>query len=511
MRTKFTKQQIGATALNQSRQAPAEEVSPTSMETLGVAGAKVSSGFVHDEFIIRLVGERGRRVYREMRDNDATVGAIMFGVEMLLRAVEWRVEYKGSDIEASTDGTTDRDESTDFRTIEDPEDAISFLEGVLFDDMSHTWDDFISNVLTMLTFGWQYSEICWKRRNGLTDDPMTSSIFDDGMIGLAKLADRSQETLERWDVDEIGQVYGMWQQPPNGIAGGLRYIPRAKALHFRPHAHKDSPEGRSVLRNSYRSWWFLKNIQEVEAIAIERELNGLPVVSIPNAILNGTSAEDKAAVALYTSLVRDIKFNDQAGVVIPSDPFYDSNADPTNLRQVELKLLTADGTRAIDTDKVAKRYQGDIARTILAQFILLSQSGNRGGFAQSKNESDLFLRACEGWLESVASQINRDLIPKIWAINGLSPEIMPYVAPGDISPKDLENFGNFIQKIAAAGVQLFDTETQNYIREIGGLPLVTITEENEDELIFDNGDDLNRNNQNNRNDDNVEDFDELDD
>jgi hypothetical protein len=42
--------------------------------------------------------------------------------------------------------------------------AVAFLEGILFDDMSHTWDDFVANVLTMLTFGWQYTEICWKRR-----------------------------------------------------------------------------------------------------------------------------------------------------------------------------------------------------------------------------------------------------------------------------------------------------------------------------------------------------------
>lgn len=469
---------------DRQRQAPDAPPNPKSMDQIGVSGVKIQSGFVHDEFIQKLVGEKGRKVYREMRDNDATVGSILFAVEMLLRAVDWRIEYQGMD-----DGTSGVDyeesEAQDFRSITDPDEAVRFLEGVLFDDMSHTWDDFIANVLTMLTFGWQYTEICWKRRKGLSEDPNTSSIFDDGMIGISKLADRSQETLDRWDRDEQGTIYGMWQQDPNG--GANRYVPMAKSLLFRPHAFKDSPEGRSILRTAYRSWYFLKNIQEIEAIAIERELNGLPVMYIPNAILNGQSDQSKQAVALYTRMVRDVKFNEQAGMLLPSDPYYDAEGAPSSVRQVEFKLINSEGTRAIDTDKVIKRYQGDIARTILAQFILMSQSGSKGGYAQSKSEIDLFLRATEGWLESIASILNRHLIPKIWSINGLDPSIMPYIVPGKVAPENLGELGDFIQKMSGAGFVLTDTPTENHLRNIAGLPeSMGLTE---DQVVFDDGSD----------------------
>jgi hypothetical protein len=439
----------------------AEQI-PKPLEILGVEGAKISSGFVHEEFLQKLVGERGRRIYREMRDNDAVVSAILFAVEMLLRAVEWDVSTESED-EAAQEG-------------------VEFLKGALFEDMSHTWDEFIGNVLTMLTFGWQYTEVVYKRRMGpdTTDSTMRSE-FNDGKIGIRKLGDRSQETLNRWEIAEDGGVLGMWQDPPNGGRATM-FIPIERALLFRPHLHKGSPEGRSCLRGAYRSWFFLKNIQEIEAIAIERELNGLPVVYIPNATLNGTDATSRAAVEAYKRLVRDIKFNEQGGVLLPSDPWWDNEGNPSNSRQVELTLLNAGGTRAIDTDKVAKRYQGDIARTILADFIMLGQS-ERGSFALSRSKVDLFARALEGWLESIADVCNRHLIPRLWGLNGFDRATKPKLVPGNVAPEDVKELGDFIESLSRAGYVITDIDTENRLRSAGGLPEAQPLEDEEETTI----------------------------
>jgi ribosomal protein S27AE len=417
---------------------------------LGCEGAKISNGFVHDEFLPQLVGERGRRVYRQMRDNDATVSAVLFAVEMLLRAVQWTV---GCDCDEG-----------------DPrgEEAREFLEGVM-EDMSHTWDDFIGNALTMLQYGWQYTEVVLKRRVGPDErDPSKRSKFTDGRIGVRKLADRSQETLDRWEIDEDGGVLGMHQMPPNG--GALRYVPIERALLFRPHVHKGSPEGRSVLRGAYRSWYLLKNVQEVEAIAIERELNGLPVVYVPDAIINGATDGQRASLEKYKKLVRDIKLNHQGGAVLPSDPWYDADGNPTALRQVELTLLSTNGRRAVDTDKTVKRYQTDIARTILADFIMLGQS-ERGGWALSRSKTDFFARALEGWLESIAAVLNRHLVPKLWRINGFDRDVTPYFVPGNVAPEDLEELGSFVERLSRAGFTLApDDDLENRLRDAAGLP-----------------------------------------
>jgi len=467
---------------DQYRQPPHESDKVKVNDVCGVAGIHINSGMVQDEFILKLQGDKARKVYREMRDNDATVGAILFAVEMMLRACKWRVEAKdGESVEYSEE--TESIEVVGSQVV-DHKSAVSFLDSVLFQDMTTTWDEFIAIALSMLPYGWQYTEICYKKRNGLKEDPKLSSQYDDGLIGIEKLADRSQETLDRWDMDSGGTVHGMWQFPPNYAAS--MYIPAEKAIHFRPHPFKDSPEGRSMLRNAYRPWYFLKNIQEIEAIAIEREMNGLPVVYIPNSVLNGTSTEAKAAVEQYKKMVRDVKYNEQGGLILPSDPYYDDEGKPSSTKQVEFTLVSANGSRAVDADKVIKRYQGDIARTILAQFILLSQSGSTGGYAQSSNESDLFLRAAEGWLESIASTINRQLVTKIWKVNGLDPALMPTVIPGKLKPEDIGALGDYIQKLAGAGLTFFDSDTEKHLRDIAGLPAGDPN--TEDEVVFDTDD-----------------------
>lgn len=419
---------------------------------LGVDGAKISSGHVHDEFLAQLSGEKGRRVYREMKDNDATIGAVLFAIEMILRNVKWTVQEN-----KNTKGTLAAKE------------AAEFVEGVLFEDMEHSWDDFITDVLSFLTFGWEYTEVTFKRRLGLDqNDPRFKSNFSDGAIGIRKLGIRAQETLDRWEIDNNGRLLGLWQNPPEG--GGVRYIPYKKALLFRPHTHKGSPEGRSVLRNAYRSWFFLKNIQEIESIAIERELNGLPVVKIPNAILNGTSDEAIAAKNKYKQLVRDIKFNEQGGVVLPSDPYYDADGKPTNVPQVELTLLASTGTRAIQTSEVILRYQREIARTVMADFIMLG-SNDRGSFAMSKDKSSLFVKATAGWLNSISDVINRDLVPKLWEVNSFDFSVKPTVQPGNIAPIDLDELGKYISDLAKAGAPLFpDPELEDELRQAADLP-----------------------------------------
>src|SRR5688572_30911069 len=49
-------------------------------------------------------------------------------------------------------------------------------------------------------------------------------------------------------------------------------IPIQRALLFRPRYMKGNPEGLSTLRNTYRAWYFKRNIEQLEAQGLEREL-----------------------------------------------------------------------------------------------------------------------------------------------------------------------------------------------------------------------------------------------
>jgi hypothetical protein len=432
----------------------AKRIKPT--EEIGLTGLNVSHGYIDEEFLTELRGDRGRDVYREMRDNDATIGAFLCAIDTLVKAVDWRVDPS----EMDTTG-----------------EYAAFLESCM-DDMTHSWQDFISEVLTLLTFGWSYHEIVYKRRVGpLEQDGSRRSKYTDGKIGIRKLAPRAQESLHRWEIEEDGSIRGMYQQGPN--TGKVCYIPIEKALLFRLSTVKNNPEGRSVLRNCYKSYYYIKKIQNFEAIAIERDLNGIPVVRIPKEIL---SASGDTALGrsrnIYLQIARDLKVNSQGGLVLPSETYPDENGRPSNVRMVDIELLSSNGTRTIDTDKVITRYQQDIARTCLADFLMLGNS-SAGSFALAKDKSSLFLRSLEAILNSIASTLNRHLVPRLWQLNGFDLEVMPQFNYGEIAPVDLDALGNYVRNLSGAGVDLLDEETDDYLRDQAGLPRVN----NEDKLL----------------------------
>ena len=63
-----------------------------SMKILGVAGQNVHNGnFRADEFLRDIKGRDAVKKFREMRDNDSTIGAVMYAVEQLLRDVDIKV------------------------------------------------------------------------------------------------------------------------------------------------------------------------------------------------------------------------------------------------------------------------------------------------------------------------------------------------------------------------------------------------------------------------------------
>ena len=93
-------------------------------------------------------------------------------------------------------------------------------------------------------------------------------------------------------IRQRGQSAGNDSDAASGL--GTYTIPMSKALLFRTKSRKNNPEGRSILRNAYRSWYFKRRIQEIEGIGIERDLAGLPVMHGPEGLdLWNDDIEDK--------------------------------------------------------------------------------------------------------------------------------------------------------------------------------------------------------------------------
>jgi hypothetical protein len=401
--------------------------------TLGVSGDNTHNGQIRaDEFLPELRGKKAVRKYREMRDNDSTVGAVMYSVEQILRDVDLHVTPAND---------------SDAAKVEK-----EFVESVL-DDMDHTLDDHVSDALSYLSYGFGWFEVIYKRRVGPTErSPKKHSKYTDGRIGVRKIAARAPWTINKFDVDQkTGDVLGVEQSV--GIMNGSNYIPTNKSLYYRTTSLNGDPSGRSILRNAYTSYEYLNNLQAIEAIAVERELAGIPVARIPAEYLSGdASAAQSGFVHNLQQILRDVKFNEQGYIILPSDTYPDKDGAPSNVRLVDVELMASNGKRNIDINPIVNRYQHDIARSVLSEFLLLGTSG--GSYALSKSKTDLFLRALESYIQAIVDVLNKQLVERLWQLNGLSYDLMPTIKAGDVAPHDLREIAAFLRNLNGAGIDV---------------------------------------------------------
>lgn len=401
---------------------------------LGVYGKNTYTGDIRaDEFLQELRGKKAIQKYREMRDNNAIIGSIMYAVEQTLRDVKIDVVPANDTAQAKAEA--------------------DFLTSVL-DDMDHTLDDHISEALSYLTYGFSWFEIVAKRREGDARSPKKNSKYNDGRIGIKKLAIRAPWTVNRFEVDQdTGEVLGMWQDSAWGKFPTM--IPVEKSLYYRTTSLNNDPSGRSVLRNAYVSYTYLNKIQGYEAVAIERELHGVPVGRMPAEYLSSDATTDQANLrGQFERILRDLKNNEQGYALLPSDLYVDADGKPTNQRLMDIELITANGSRSIQIDPVVKRYQHDIARSLMAEFLMLG-SGS-GSYALSKTKTDLFLRSLESYINAIVDVLNKQLVERLWQLNGLSFDVMPKLVAGDVAPHDLREIAAFLRNINGAGIEVKD-------------------------------------------------------
>lgn len=401
---------------------------------LGVYGKNTYTGDIRaDEFLQELKGKRAIQKYREMRDNNAIVGSVMYAIEQTLRDVK-------------IDMVPANDSPEALREAE-------FLKSV-FEDMDHTLDDHISEALSYLNYGFSWFEVVYKKREGDARSPKKNSKFEDGRIGIKKIAIRAPWTVEGFEVDQnTGEVLGMWQEAAWGKK--VTMIPVEKSLYYRTTSLNNDPSGRSVLRNAYVSYTYLNKIQGYEAIAIERELHGVPVGRMPAEYMSSDATADQVNLRTqFERILRDLKNNEQGYALLPSDLYVDADGKPTNQRLMDVELITANGSRSIDIDPVVKRYQHDIARSLMAEFVMLG-SGS-GSYALSKSKTDIFLRSLESYINAVVDVLNKQLVERLWQLNGLPWETMPKLVAGDVAPHDLREISSFLRNLNGAGIEVQD-------------------------------------------------------
>lgn len=398
-----------------------ERPNTTKFSRTGHTGLKRWGGTIKDEFLDELRGEKGIEAYKEMSRNDPVVGAVLYAIRHLIKGVDWRIE---------TGGNSPEDEM-----------AAKFVRDALWDDKEYSWDDTLEEIMSFLQYGWHCSEVVYERN-------------DNGTITWEGWYPRGQATLDQWDFDDHGHVQGLYQSTNYT---DQTYLPMDKLLHFRTQSRRDNPEGLSLLRTSWRSYYYKKNLQEVEAIAIERSGAGMPKLQPPEE-LNIWNSDNPEMVSLKNAaedLVTNVRMDEQMGIVIPGGWDFELVSGAANMP---------------DTDPIIRRYNQEIAVATLGDFLLLGAE-DTGSYAMSVSKQRLFQKALDSIVESIAETINRQGIKKLIDLNDFDVEKYPKLVPSKVESPPIDDLGAYINNIASAGAPLFpDDSLENYLLDRADLP-----------------------------------------
>lgn len=417
----------------------------------GFIGNKVRAGRIYAEANTAFQYPQFIRTVNEIRNNP-TVGGAMNVYRMMISRVNWRVEPPKS----STDIDKER----------------ALLVSTMMDDMEGSWKGFIEEVVPYLEYGYDIHEKVLRRRllrNG--------SKYNDGLVGIRKLSPRNQDTIERWQFDDTGAYLLSVEQNISNLENSYRFanrkdpstglisIDREKFLLFTASGNKGNPQGNSLYKSIYLAVKTLTLLQENELVGISKDIQGILKIAIPPKYLApDASAEDKAVVASFNSIIDNYNQGTQRGLVVPL------MIDPESKQPLfTYDLMESKGAAKYDVEDIIKRLQSDILSALNVDILKLGADG-AGSFSLAESKSSVLALAIDYRLREIATTLNEDLMSTIYSMNGWSQENMCKFVYDDVEDIDLAEYAKAIQQVQSVGGLILDIALINRTRRAFGIP-----------------------------------------
>ena len=301
--------------------------------------------------------------------------------------------------------------------------------------MATSFNSFILNSVTMAEYGFAVSEIVLKKRLGKTDNPMTSSLYNDGLFGVAKLAPRWQNSINKWDIDNAGNIENVYQKGDFGVDDVK--IPYKKVLHFVMNGYNGNPEGESVLRGAFGSYYNKKNIERIQRETFERGFSGILDIQVPARYLSqrNTSQEALGVRQSLEAFMKNVKQGKEAGIIRPFS------------KDFAIELIQGKTGTGLDPDKMIERYNTEIVLCLLSDSFM-GKSKVYQGASGEQTKTKIYKSFIGVILDEIKEQVNKKLIPMIFEVNNLDSDYMPYLDYGNLDDLDLQAVSWFIQSVA---------------------------------------------------------------
>lgn len=432
----------------------ATDVPSINAREIGFTGLRVVRGQILEECEKELSWPWCQWTYKKML-RDGTIAPAVDYVQTWISSIPWDVKAPvGYEEELKGD--------------------VAFIKSIM-KDMEHSWLEFIRNISSFVPKGFAVVEIVKRRRL-----KSKKSRYNDGRIGIKKLAFRSQDTISGWEYSKSGRDFeGVWQrvQKPTGKSPQKPYeipnlvngkyeilIPKDKILLFRNNPDKDNPQGNSPLNSVYEAWRYKKAFEETEANGVSADMNGFRVLYLPIQYLTpNASDDDKAALKYYKNAMRNIHIGKESGLILPQ--FRDESGN----KAFEFEVKSITGTKSYDVNKIIGRYVKEILTALYADFLIMGQEGG-GSFALSESKLQVVRMVIESKLNEIKNVLNHYLIPRIYEWNNMETEVYPEFVYGKISDISLDEFSKGIQRVGAVKLIPRTAKNVNAICEQLGLP-----------------------------------------
>jgi hypothetical protein len=420
------------------------------LKETGYLGIKTSSGQIQAETNRAFQFPQFHKTIAEMRANP-TVGAAMNVYRFMITRPSWSVKPPvGAD--AKQVGRAKLVES-------------------MMHDMEDSWETFIHSVVPYIEYGYGIHNIVPYRRLS-----RNGSRWNDGLVGIRKLAVRNQETIVKWVFDadnrnlvkveqSISHLENSWSSTLPTNDNGNIDLPRESFLLFSASATSGNPQGNSVYRNIYLSYKQLTMLQDNQLLSVAKNAAGVLKIEVPAAYLQGDASPDGGVAAEgFQKLIDGHNKGTNRGLLVPQQIDFESK-----LPMFDYSLMEEKGNARNNVESIIKGLQNDIAIALSVDVLRLGADGT-GSFSLASAKSSILALAIDARLKEIRSVLNRHLMRFIFEMNGWSVEELPTFEYTDVEEIDWETAGKFIQQVVSVGALEMDRMVMNRVRTIFGVP-----------------------------------------
>lgn len=118
----------------------------------------------------------------------------------------------------------------------------------------------------------------------------------------------------------------------------------------------------------------------------------------------------------------------------------------------------------------------------MASQLILGQDGG-GSFSLAQTLDSVTKMVVDARLNQIKEQLNHDLIPQLFALNGWDITETPFFDYGEVSAESLDEIGKYIQRVSAVGMMPKTPEVVNFVtNRLGIAPQFSEDETQEDFL-----------------------------